>query len=169
VGTTGFLDEVRNAVWEINANLPVRGLLSLEDLMARSIARTSFTLTLLGVAAGVALLLGIVGVYGVISYAVSQRGRELGLRMALGAQAGQVKAMVVRQGLVLAGVGVVVGLGLSFGLTRLMASLLFGVSPVDSLTFAVVAAGLTVVSIVASYLPARRAAAADPMEALRIE
>jgi ABC-type antimicrobial peptide transport system permease subunit len=89
--------------------------------------------------------------------------------MALGAQAGQVKAMVVRQGLVLAGIGVVVGLGLSFGLTRMMAGLLFGVSPLDSLTFALVAAGLTVVSIVASYLPARRAAAADPMEALRIE
>jgi putative ABC transport system permease protein len=169
VGTAGFLPEVRNAVWEINANLPVRGLLSLEDLMAQSIARTSFTLTLLGLAAGVALLLGIIGVYGVISYAVSQRGRELGLRMALGAQAGQVKGMVVRQGLVLAGVGVVIGLGLAFGLTRLMSGLLFGVSPLDPVTFVLVALGLTGVSIVASYLPARRAAAADPMDALRVE
>ncbi len=169
VGTTGFLQEVRNAVWEINPNLPVRGLLSVEDLMAQSVSRTSFTLLLLGVAGGVALLLGIVGVYGVISYAVSQRGRELGLRMALGAQAGQVKGMVVRQGLVLAGIGVIVGLGLAFGLTRLMAGLLFGVSPLDLTTFACVAIGLTGVAVVASYLPARRAAGADPMNALRAE
>ena len=137
--------------------------------MAGSIARTSFTLLLLSVAAGVALLLGIVGVYGVISYAVSQRDRELGLRMALGAQSGQVKGMVVRQGLVLAGIGVVIGLGLAFGLTRLMAGLLFGVSPLDPVTLACVAVGLTLVALMASYLPARRAADADPMNALRAE
>jgi hypothetical protein len=169
VGTTGFVEEVRNAVWEINANLPVRGMLTLRELMARSIAETSFTLTLLGLAAAVALLLGVVGVYGVISYAVSQRGRELGLRMALGAEEGRVKAMVVRQGLMLAGIGVTVGLGLSFALTRLMAGLLFGVSPFDPMTFAGVAVGLTGVAGVASYLPARRAARVDPMNVLRVE
>jgi predicted permease len=169
VGTTGFLDEVREAVWEINPNLPVRGLLPLEELMSQSIARTSFTLVLLGVAAGVALLLGLVGVYGVISYAVSQRSQELGLRMALGAQASQVKRMVLGQSLILSVIGVVIGLGLSFGLTRLMASLLFGVSPVDPVTFVCVAAGLTGVALLASYLPARRAAGADPMNALRAE
>jgi predicted permease len=153
VGTTGFLDEVREAVWEINPNLPVRGLLPLEELMSQSIARTSFTLVLLGVAAG----------------AVSQRSQELGLRMALGAQASQVKRMVLGQSLILSVIGVVIGLGLSFGLTRLMASLLFGVSPVDPVTFVCVAAGLTGVALLASYLPARRAAGADPMNALRAE
>jgi ABC-type antimicrobial peptide transport system permease subunit len=137
--------------------------------MSQSIARTSFTLVLLGVAAGVALLLGLVGVYGVISYAVSQRSQELGLRMALGAQASQVKRMVLGQSLILSVIGVVIGLGLSFGLTRLMASLLFGVSPVDPVTFVCVAAGLTGVALLASYLPARRAAGADPMNALRAE
>jgi putative ABC transport system permease protein len=169
IGTAGFVDEVRAAVWEINPDLPVRGLQSLDNLMGQSIARTSFTLTLLGVAAGVALLLGVIGVYGVISYAVSQRSRELGLRMAMGAQAGQVKRMVVRQGLVLSAVGVAIGLALAFGLTRLMSGLLFGVSPVDPLTFLAVAAVLIGVALVASYLPARRAAGVDPMEVLRAE
>ncbi|UCC73878.1 MAG: ABC transporter permease, partial [Gemmatimonadota bacterium] len=169
IGTVGFLDEVRAAVWEINPNLPVRGLQSLEDLMGQSIARTSFTLALLGVAAGVALLLGVIGVYGVISYAVSQRSREMGLRMAMGAQAGQVKRMVVRQGLILAAVGVAIGLALALGLTRLMVGLLFGVSPVDPLTFLAVAAALIGVALVASYLPARRAAGLDPMDVLRAE
>jgi predicted permease len=169
IGTAGYLDEVRAAIWEVNPNLPVRGLRPLDELMANSIARTSYTMSLLGVAAAVALLLGIVGVYGVISYAVSQRGHELGLRMALGAQAGQVKGMVLRQSLALSGIGVVIGLGLAFGLTRLMAGLLFGVSPVDPLTFLLVAVGLTGVAVTASYLPARRAASADPMEALRSE
>lgn len=169
VGTVGFVDEVRAAVWEINPNLPVRGLQSLEELMGQSIARTSFTLVLLGVAGGVALLLGIIGVYGVISYAVSQRSREMGLRMAMGAQASQVKGMVVRQGLVLSAIGVTIGLALAVGLTRLMAGLLFGVSPVDPLTFLAVAAGLTGVAVLASYLPARRAAGVDPMDVLRAE
>ena len=169
VGTTGFLEEVRNAVWEVSPNLPVRSLLPLEELMAQSIARTSFTLVLLGVAAGVALILGLIGVYGVISYAVSQRSKELGLRMALGAQASQVKRMVLRQSLILSGIGVSIGLVLAFGLTRVMAGLLFGVSPVDLVTFASVSVGLTGVALVASYLPARRAAAVDPMSALRAE
>jgi ABC-type antimicrobial peptide transport system permease subunit len=137
--------------------------------MGQSIARTSFTLALLGVAAGVALLLGVIGVYGVISYAVSQRSRELGLRMAMGAQAAQVKGMVLRQGLVLSAIGVAIGLALALGLTRLMVGLLFGVSPVDPLTFLAVAAGLIGVALVASYLPARRAAGVDPMNVLRAE
>jgi ABC-type antimicrobial peptide transport system permease subunit len=137
--------------------------------MAQSIARTSFTLVLLGVASAVALILGLIGVYGVISYAVSQRSKEMGLRMALGAQAGQVKGMVLKQSLILSGIGVSIGLAMAFGLTRLMSGMLFGVSPVDVVTFASVAAGLTGVAAVASYLPARRAAAVDPMTALRAE
>jgi len=137
--------------------------------MARYVARTSFALVLLAIAAGVALVLGIIGVYGVISYAVSQRSRELALRMALGAQAGHVKGMVLRQGLLLCAIAVTIGLGLAFGLTRLMAGLLYGVSPVDPVTFLAVAAGLSGVALAATYLPARRAAGVDPMTVLRAE
>ena len=169
VGTSGFLRDVREAVWSVNPNLPLRGVRTLPALMAQSVARTSFTLVLLGIFAGAALILGIVGVYGVISYAVSQRSRELGLRIALGARPEQVKGMVLRQGLILSGIGVAIGLGLAFGLTRLMAGLLFGVSPLDPVTFVAVAAGLTGVAAVASYLPAHRASAVDPINALRAE
>jgi len=126
-------------------------------------------MVLLGIAGLVALVLGLVGVYGVVSYAVSQRRSELGMRMALGAQPGQVKAMVLKQGAALAGVGVVLGLALAFGVTRLMSSLLFGVSATDPTTYAAVALGLLVVALVASYLPAHRAANVDPMTALRVE
>ncbi len=169
VGSPDFLQEIREAVWSVNAELPLRGMRPLPELMARSVARTSFTLVLFGIAAIVAMILGIVGVYGVISYAVSQRRCELALRMILGARAGHVKRVVLRQGLVISGIGVAVGLGLALGLTRLMAGLLYGVSPVDPLTFLSVATGLTAVALVASYLPARRAAGVDPMTALRSE
>jgi ABC-type antimicrobial peptide transport system permease subunit len=169
VGTPDFLQDVREAIWSVNPNLPVMGVRTLPDLMAQSMARTSFTLILLGIAGGVALILGIIGVYGVISYGVSQRSRELGLRMALGAQAEHVKAMVLRQGLILSGVGAAIGLGLAFGLTRLMSSQLYGVNPVDPLTYSLVAAGLLTVALVASYIPAWRAARVDPMKALRQE
>jgi ABC-type antimicrobial peptide transport system permease subunit len=108
-------------------------------------------------------------VYGVISFGVSQRSRELGMRMALGAEAGQVMGMVVRQGAVLAVMGIVAGLGLAYGLTRLMSSILFNVSPTDPLTFGTVAGGLLAVALLASYLPARRAAKVDPIVALRAE
>jgi predicted permease len=168
-GTPDFLGAVRDAIWSVNPNLPLMGVRTLPDLMARSVARTSFTLVLLGIAGSVALVLGIIGVYGVITYAVSQRTRELGLRIALGARADHVRRMVLRQGLILSGIGVAIGLGLAFGLTRLMAGLLFGVSAVDPITFLSVAAGLTTVALLASYLPARRAARVDPMTVLRAE
>jgi predicted permease len=169
VGTAGFVDEVRAAVWDINPNLPVRNIQSLDDLTAQSISRTSFTLVLLCIAAGVALLLGLIGVYGVISYGVSQRSSELGMRMALGARAEDVTGMVLRQGLVLAVVGLGVGMALALGLTRLMAGILFGISPRDPVTFALVPLLLLFVALAATYLPARRAAQVDPMEALRAE
>jgi ABC-type antimicrobial peptide transport system permease subunit len=124
---------------------------------------------LLGIAAGVALLLGAVGLYGVISYGVTQRRQEIGVRMALGAPAGRVRGMVVRQGAVIAGVGLAVGFAVALGLTRVMEALLFEVSPTDPPTFGLVVALLFVVSILASWLPARRAASVDPAIALRAE
>jgi ABC-type antimicrobial peptide transport system permease subunit len=169
VGTSGFLEDVRRTIWSVNPNLPVMGLRTLPDIMARSMARASFTLILLGVAAGVALILGLVGVYGVISYAVSLRAREIGLRMALGARDDDVKVMVLRQGLILSGLGVAIGLVLAFASTRLMSGLLFGVKPTDPITYGVVAAGLIAVTLTASYLPARRAASVDPITVLRAE
>ncbi len=169
VGTPDFLQDVRKAIWSVNSSLPVRNLRTLPDLMAQSVARTSFTLVLLSISAAVALLLGTIGVYGVISYAVSQRTGELGMRIALGARARDVTGMVLRQGLLLSITGVAIGLVLSLGVTRLMADLLFGVSPGDPLTYAAVAVGLVGVALLASYLPARRAARVDPMTALRAE
>ncbi len=169
LGTPGFIEDVQDAIWEVNPNLPVLQIRPLSDLMADSMARTSFTMVLLGIAGGAALILGLVGVYGVISYAVSQRSRELGMRMALGAHPGDLKGMVLRQGLVLAGIGVGIGLGLAAGLTRLMTALLIGVNPVDPMTYSLVAGGLLSVALIASYLPARRAARVDPMTALRVD
>ncbi len=169
VGTPGFLDDVRRAVGSVNPDLALQGVGPLSGFVAQSVARTSFTLVLLTLAAGVALVLGLVGVYGVIAYGVSQRTQELGVRLALGATTGRVKAMVLAQGLAIAGVGVGVGVALALAVTRLMESLLFGVTPTDPATFAAVAAGLTLVATVASYLPARRASKVDPMVALRSE
>ena len=169
LGTPGFLEEVESAIWDINPNLPRLQARPMEELMAGSMARVSFTMVLLGIAGAAALILGLVGVYGVISYTVSQRSRELGMRMALGAEGGQVLAMVVRQGAVLAFSGVIFGLGIAFGMTRLMSAVLIGVSPVDPLTYAGVSAGLLVTALLASVLPARRAAKVDPVVALRAE
>jgi predicted permease len=169
LGTPGFLEEVEEAVWGVNSRLPLLSATPLDELVAGSMARTSFAMILMALAGAVSLVLGLVGVYGVISYAVSRRGRELGMRMALGAERGRVLGMVVRQGMFLAGTGVVAGLALAVGTTRLMSSVLFGVEPLDVPTFIAVALGLLVVAAAASYLPARRAAGLDPVEALRSE
>ncbi len=165
----GLQGRVREAVWGVTSSVPVAQVRMHEELVERSMARTSFTLVMLGIAAAVALLLGAVGIYGVISYAVSQRTREIGVRMALGAERGDVSRMVVGQGMILAGIGVGLGLLAAFGLTRLMASLLFGVQPVDLPTYGVVSLALASVAVVASWLPARRAAAVDPAVTLRQE
>jgi predicted permease len=169
VGSSEFLSEVREAIWGVNPNLPLAGVRTLDELLSRSMARTSFSLIMLGIAAVVALILGSIGIYGVISYIVSQRTRELGVRMALGAERGDVRGMVLRQGLILSGIGVLVGLGAAIALTRMMEALLYGVDPVDPLTFGAVAVSLTVVALLASYLPAHKASRIEPVEAIRYE
>jgi hypothetical protein len=167
-GTEGFLNQVRQAVWAVNASLPVSAR-TMRDVSDQSLARTSFTLVMLAIAASMALLLGVVGIYGVISYTVTQRRREIGIRAALGAQQGELKRMFVRHGLVLAGIGAVIGLGAAAGLTRLMSSLLYGITPLDPVTYVAVPLVLVTATVLASYLPARRAASVDPVEALRVE
>ena len=166
--TEAFLSQLQQAVWSVNSSLPVSPR-TMRDVYARSLARTSFTLVMLAIAASMALLLGVVGIYGVIAYAVSQRRREIGIRAALGAQQGELKGMFVRHGLVLAGIGVVIGLGAAAGLTRLMSSLLYGITPLDPVTYVAVPLVLVAATVLASYVPARRAASVDPVEALRVE
>src|SRR5262249_39700163 len=168
-GTESFLNEARKAIWSVNPNLPVFLVRTLKDVHDASMARTSFTLLMLAIAGTMALLLGIIGIYGVISYAVSQRHREVGIRIALGAESFELKKMFVRQGLVLAGLGALVGLAASVALTRLMSSLLFKTSPLDPATYAAVAVALISVALLASYLPTRRVTAVNPVEALRSE
>ncbi len=168
-GSPDFFSQVRAAIWEVNPNLPLAGVRGLDELLDRSMARTSFSLIMLGIAAGVALILGTIGIYGVISYIVSQRTRELGVRLALGANAADVRKMVLKQGLILCLFGVLFGLGAAIGLTRMMEALLYGVNPVDPVTFGAVSVSLTLVALVASYVPAARAAGIDPVEAIRYE
>ena len=141
----------------------------MQEVYDKSMARTSFTLVMLGIAGAMALVLGIIGIYGVISYAVSQRNREIGIRLALGAQQGEVLHMVLRQGANIAFVGVVIGIGVAAALTRLMQKLLFGVTAHDPVTFATVAVLLITIALLACYVPARRAMRVDPMVALRYE
>ena len=167
--TESFLAEARQAIWSVDKNLPVFLVRTLQEIYDGSLARTSFTLVMLAIAGGMALLLGIIGIYGVIAYAVSRRTREIGIRLALGAQHGEVRRMFVRQGLMLAGIGVVIGLGAAVGLTQLMRSLLFGVSLVDPVTYIAVPVILVTAAVLASSLPARRATKVDPVEALRAE
>ncbi len=168
-GSQAFLNEVRQAVWSVNPDLPLASVRTMEAIYDQSMARTSFTLMMLAIAGGMALLLGVVGIYGVISYSVSQRTREIGIRLALGAPFGEVTGMFVRHALLLSGIGAACGLAAAFALTRLMKSLLFDVSPADPLTYVLVSAGLIGAAMLASYLPARRALAIDPAVALRAE
>jgi predicted permease len=168
-GSEAFLNELRQAVWSIDANLPLARVHTEDYYYTQSMARTSFTLVMLAVAGGMALFLGIVGIYAVIAYSVSQRTREIGIRMALGAQRPTLTGMFVRDGLILAAIGVVCGLIAAFGAMRLMSSLLFSVSPTDPLTYVAVSIGLLLIAYLSSYLPSRRAATVDPVDALRAE
>jgi putative ABC transport system permease protein len=168
-GSDGFVNELSRAVWSVNPNLPLASVRTLQEIYEASLARTSFTLVMLAIAGSMALLLGIAGIYGVISYSVSQRTREIGIRIALGAQAPMVRRMFVAHGLMLAGIGVAIGLIGAFLIMRLMSTLLFQISPVDPLTYAIVSLTLIAATIAASYVPALRATGVDPMEALRAE
>lgn len=168
-GSESFMKSVRETVWSVNANIPLADIHTLQYYYGKSLARTSFTLIMLGVAGGMALLLGVVGIYGVIAYSVSQRTREIGIRMALGAQQQKLTGMFVRHGLLLSGVGVGFGLiGAAISM-RLLSTLLFNVRPVDPITYTAASLGLLATAWLASYLPSRRAAAVDPVEALRAE
>ena len=160
-GSQAFLKEIQDAVWSVDSDLPLADPTTIGELYTKSMARTSFTLVMLCVAGAMALLLGIVGIYGVIAYSISQRTREIGIRMALGAQRTTLTALFVRQGLVLTGIGVVVGLVVSFLTMRLMSSLLFNVSPMDPLTYGTMTAVILVIAYLACYLPSRRAAGVE--------
>jgi predicted permease len=168
-GSAAFMSEVRRGVWSVNSDLPLADPTTLGELYTKSMARTSFTLIMLCVAGSMALLLGVVGIYGVISYAVSQRTREIGIRMAMGAQRNALTGLFVRQGLLLTAIGAGFGVGVAFATMRLMRSLLFDVSPMDPWTYLVATMSIVVIAWLASYLPSRRAAAVNPVDALRAE
>ncbi|HEV2842283.1 MAG TPA: ABC transporter permease [Chthoniobacterales bacterium] len=160
---------VRNAVWSIDKDQPVSNIRSMEEIVSRAVARQRFSTMLLGIFATLALVLAAVGIYGVMSYSIAQRTHEIGIRMALGAQRSDVLKMAVGQGLRLVLIGVAIGVVSAFVLTRVMASLLFGVSATDPVTFVAISLVLITVALLASYIPALRAARIDPMVALRYQ
>ena len=168
-GTDGFVRELERAVWSVNPNLPLASVRTLQEIYDESLARTSFTLVMLAIAGAMALILGVAGIYGVISYAVAQRRREIGIRIALGAPAHAVTRLFVGHGMVLAGIGVGIGLAAAFAVTRLMSTLLFEVSAVDPLTYVLVSLALFGATVLACYVPALRATRVDPIGALRAE
>ena len=168
-GTREFIGEVQRAVWSVNANLPVANIRTMEDIYGQSMARTSFTLVMLAIAGAMALALSLIGIYGVIAYAVSQRTREIGIRMALGARKGALLWIFVRSALMLTGVGVVIGLGAAVAVAQMLRTLLFGVSPLDPVSFVAVPLVLAAAAVFASFLPASRVAAINPVDALKDE
>lgn len=168
-GSQELMNEIRQAVWSVDANAPLANVHALDYFYNRSMARTSFTLIMLGIAGGMAVLLGTVGLYGVIAYSVSQRTREIGIRMALGAQQNTLTLMFVRHGLLLTAIGIAFGLAAALAVMRFISSLLYGVSAFDPLTYISVTAVLLAIALLASYWPSRRAASVDPSVALRIE
>ncbi len=168
-GAESFLKEIQQAVWAVNPSLPLDRVETLAAVYERSLARTSFTLVMLAIGSAMALLLGLVGIYSVIAYAVTQRTREIGIRLALGAQPAEMRRMFLRHGLTLGVTGVLTGLAIAAAVTRLMSSLLFGISPLDPTTYSLVSVVLLVAVGIASYLPAHRAIAVDPVKALRAQ
>ena len=169
VGSPGFVRELQQAVWSVNPNLPLASVRTLDEIQVQSVAQTSFALVMLAIAAAVALLLGSVGIYSVIAYTAAQRTREIGIRIALGAQIRDVHRMFLRHGLWLTATGITLGVCVALGLSRLMSALLFGVGPMDATTYITVSLALAAITLLATYLPARRAARVDPVVALRAD
>ena len=166
---TSMVNTVRQQVWALDRQQPLHNVRTLEQVLAESIARPRFNTLLITILAGVALVLAAVGIYGVISYSVTQRTHEIGVRMALGASSGSVLRLVIGHGMLLAGIGLAVGVVGAFAVTRIMGSLLYGVTATDPLTYIVLVAMLGVIALIASYIPARRAMRVDPVIALRNE
>jgi putative ABC transport system permease protein len=162
-------EQVRQAVWKVDPDQPMWKMRTVESLVDRSVADRKFLMALMGIFAGLALVLTIVGLYGVITYLVNQRTQEIGIRMALGAQVGQILTMVLKQGMLLVLSGVALGLVAAWALTRLISRLLFQVSATDPVAFIGISALLVFVALLACYLPARRATRVDPLIALRYE
>jgi putative ABC transport system permease protein len=168
-GDSNLAANVKKALAEIDPNQPIMNVMTMEDVLAASLGDSRFYMQLLGIFAGVAVLLAAVGIYGVMSYSVSERTHEIGIRMALGAHRAHVLGLIARLWLKLTFIGVAIGMALAFGVTRLISSFLFGVKPTDPLTYVAVAIGLAVVALLACYIPARRAMRVDPLVALRYE
>jgi ABC-type antimicrobial peptide transport system permease subunit len=168
-GSESLVKQIEGAIWSEDPNIPAANIRTIDEIYKKSMARTSFTLVIFSIAGAMALILGVVGIYGVIAYSVAQRTREIGIRLALGAQQSQLSAMFLRQGLLLTAVGVICGLAAAFVLLRLTSSLLFGVSAADPETYGSVAAILLAVAALATYIPSRRAARVDPSSALQAE
>jgi hypothetical protein len=167
-GTASLMNEVRQAVRSVNGNIPIAQERTMQDYYADSLARTSFTLVMLAIAGGMALVLGVIGIYGVIAYVVSQRTREMGIRSALGASPRELERIFLLHGLALSGVGAAAGLVAALALRRVMSSLLFGIGPMDPAAYAA-ALGVTVAAAaLASYVPARRAATIAPMATMKV-
>jgi ABC-type antimicrobial peptide transport system permease subunit len=160
---------LRNAVWAVDKDQPVSNIRPMDEIVSAAVARQRFSTMLLGIFAALALVLAAVGIYGVMSYSVAQRTREIGIRMALGAQRSDVLRLTMGQGLKLVSMGVGLGLIAAFVVTRVMASLLFGVSATDPITFITISVILMGVALVASYIPALRATRVDPMVALHYQ
>jgi putative ABC transport system permease protein len=157
------------AIWRVDRDQPLYRVKTMQEFMADSTTAPRLTLVLLGSFAALALALAALGIYGVMSYTVNQRRQELGIRIALGAAAGQVMSMVVREAMLLAGAGVVIGVLASLAVTRYLSTLLYGISATDPLTLGTVALALALVALLASYIPARRATRVHPIQALRYE
>jgi ABC-type antimicrobial peptide transport system permease subunit len=168
-GTAAFLKGVQAAVWSVNKNLALTSSRTMQHAYDRSLSRTSFTLAMLTIAAAIALVLAVVGVYGMISYVISLQARETGIRLTLGLQPATAVRMFMSHALILVGIGVLIGLGVAVGVTRSMAFLLFGIRQVDPVTYVAVPSVLALAGVLASYLPARRVATLDPVEALKSE